>query len=151
MKIYIRGFAELQREIERKLSERTDEVIEHLGKCYLQPNHSAINHWKQEIFRLINRIDKLKNGKKFPTAKQIYSWTYGKKQDLVTDIRWFSKFVNGICEDHSIEIDKSPAEFMMDFDSVCVEYFQWLANELSQSGILNRSEVYAELNYIFNL
>lgn len=93
----------------------------------------------------------MKNGKKFPTAKQIYSWTYGKKQDLVTDIRWFSKFVNGICEDYSIEIDKSPAEFMMDFDSVCVEYFQWLANELSQSGILNRSEVYAELNYIFNL
>lgn len=146
MKIYIRGFAELQREVERKLSAHTDEIIDHLMKCYLMPNHSAINHWKQEIAIQINRIDKLKNGKKFPTAKQIYSWTYGKKQDLVTDIGFLSKLIKGVCEEYSVEVMESPYEIMDKFDFICTEYFKWLATELSRVGMVNRSEVYTKLN-----
>ena len=148
MKIYSRGFAELQKEVERKLSCSTDAVIEHLAKCYLMPDHFAVNHWRQEIFGLIHRVDMLKNGEKFPSAKQIYNWTYGKKQDLVMDIRWLSKFVEGICEDYSIELDKSLTEFMVDFDSICTAYFQWLANGLSQTGLINKSEAYAKLHAI---
>ena len=79
MKIYIRGFAEMQREIERKLASHTDEIIEHIIKLVLMPGSSARNHWQGEIAGQLKSIDKLKNTKKFPSAKQIYKWTYGKK------------------------------------------------------------------------
>ena len=48
------------------------------------PNHSALNHWKQEIYSFIHNVDKLKGNKRFPTSKQIYDWTYGKKEDVWT-------------------------------------------------------------------
>lgn len=146
MKIYIRGFAEIQREIERNLTSHTDEIIEHLLKCYLMPDHSAISHWKREIANQIYKVDKLKNNKKFPTAKQIYNWTYGKKQDLVTDIRWFSGLVKNICDEYLIEIDTDPSDFMNEFDNICYEYFTWLAKELSIRGLIPYSEIYQFLN-----
>ena len=146
MKLYIRGFAEMQREIERNLTAHTDEIIEHLLKCYLMPEHSSVNHWKSEIANQIYKVDRLKNNKKFPSAKQIYKWTYDKKQDLITDVRWFTKYVGMICEEYSIDIDESPADFMGDFDRICVEYFTWLSNELSQIGLISKSEIYSKLN-----
>lgn len=146
MKIYIRGFAELRKEVERKLSEHTDVVIEHLMKCYLMPNHSALIHWKQEIATQINRVDKLKNGKKFPSAKQIYNWTYGKKQDLVTDIRWFSGLVQDVCDEYNLILENDPLDFQSEFDKLCQNYFEWLANELSVRGLVPRSEIYTKLD-----
>lgn len=79
MKIYIWGFAEAQKEVERRLSAHTDEIIEHIIKLVLMPDNSARNHWEGEIAGQLKSIDRLKNSKKFPSAKQIYKWTYGKK------------------------------------------------------------------------
>lgn len=80
MKIYIRGFAETQKEVERRLSAHTDEIIEHIIKLVLMPDNSARNHWEGEIAGQLKSIDRLKNSKKFPSAKQIYKWTYGKNR-----------------------------------------------------------------------
>lgn len=146
MKIYIRGFAELQKEVERNLTSHTDEVIEHLLKLYLMPNHSANNHWKKEIASQIYKVDRLKNNKKFPSAKQIYNWTYDKKQDLITDVRWFTKFCNMICKEYSVELEQFPGDFIGDFDSICVSYFKWLAEELSDIGLVTSDEIYQKLD-----
>ena len=146
MKIYIRGFAESKKDVERFLSQQTREIIDHLLKCYLMPNHPSANHWKKEIASFFYEVDKLKNTKKFPTAKQIYNWTYGKKQDLVTDERWFSKLVNMTLKEYNMESSENPCDFMSEFDSICVEYFTWLSKELSDVGLVTYDEIYQKLN-----
>lgn len=148
MKIYIRGFAEAQKEIERDLTSHTIVVIEHLMKIYLMPDHESAYHWKKEIASQIYIVDKLKNNKKFPTAKQIYSWTYGKKQDLITDRKWFQIFVEDICEEYNRDLIESPMNFMNEFDDICVSYFQWLSNELSQTGRVSKSAIISKIDQL---
>lgn len=142
---YIYGFADSRKDMERELSSHTLEIIEHLLKIYLMPEHESAYHWKKEIASQIYCVGKLKNTKKFPTAKQIYEWTYYKKQDLVTDKRWFAKLVFGICEEYDIELLEDSNDFMYDFDDVCVSYFQWLASELSDVGLLTKPEIIAKI------
>lgn len=150
MKLYIMGFAEAQKAVERRLTEHTDEILEHLLKCFIMPQHTATQHWKQEIASQIYKVDRLKAGKKFPSAKQIYSWTYHKKQDLITDPRWFSKFVYGICDQYGVELEISPDVFMPEFDAICVKYFKWLSEELSDVGLVTRGEVYQKLDELLS-
>ena len=146
MNLYIRGFAEARREIERNLTAHTDEILELLLKCFIMPQHTATQHWKQEIASQIYMVDRLKAGKKFPSAKQIYRWTYGKQQDLITDPRWFSAFVYDICNQYGVELEISPDVFMPEFDAICVKYFKWLSEELSDVGRVSRAEVYQKLD-----
>lgn len=146
MKIYIRGFAELQREVERKLSTHTDEIIEHIIKLILMPKNSARNHWQSEIAGQIRTIDKLKSSKKFPTAKQIYNWTYGKKQDLVTDVGWMGVSIDEIEYQYKITNELSVKKVCDMVDSACFEYFKWLSTELSRVGKVSTPDIYKKLD-----
>lgn len=146
MKIYIRSFAEVQREIERKLSSHTDEIIEHMIKLIVMPDNSARNHWKGEIAGQLSKIDKLKNGKKFPTARQIYAWTYGKKQDLVTDRGWMQVTIRDIEDQYDVYVDMTADEFCNIADEICAEYFSWLADELSIVGKVASRDIYNKLD-----
>ena len=60
MRIFVTEFAESKKEIERELKPKTENIIEHLFKLYLVPEHTAVNHWKQEIYSFLHTIDKLK-------------------------------------------------------------------------------------------
>lgn len=112
------------------------------------PQHTATQHWKQEIASLIYKVKRLKSGKKLPSARQIYNWTYHKKQDLITDPRWFSAFVYDICDEYGVELEITPDTFMSEFDAICVKYFKWLSEELSDVGLVSRCEVYQKLDVL---
>lgn len=146
MKIYIRGFAEMQREVERTLSAHTGEVIEHMLKCYLMPDHPAVNHWKSEIANQLNHVDKLKSSKKYPISSQIYNWTYGNNKHMITDLAQFADLVGIICSDYSIELNISYEELADTFDSICKEYFSWLAEKLNKTGTIKNSDIYRKLD-----
>jgi hypothetical protein len=149
VKIYIRGFAEMQREVERTLSAHTGEVIEHMLKCYLMPDHPAVNHWKSEIANQICSVNKLKNTKKYPTANKIYAWTYEQNCAILTNYTKFSNFVREICNDYSIETIEPVKDIMDDFNKICKEYFSWLANMLSTSGKAASTDIYDKLDELF--
>lgn len=146
MKIYIRGFAEAQKEIERRLSAHTDEIIEHIIKLVLMPDNSARNHWEGEIAGQLKSIDRLKNSKKFPSAKQIYKWTYGKKQDLVVDAKWMGVSIREIEEIYDVYIDQSVYDICDTVDEVCTNYFQWISIELSTVGKVSTPTIYRKLD-----
>ena len=95
MRIFVTEFAESKKEIERELKPKTENIIEHLFKLYLVPEHTAVNHWKQEIYSFLHTIDKLKGSNKRPTKEQIYKWTFGKKEDLFDD-DYYTKRYNKI-------------------------------------------------------
>ncbi|MCM1232045.1 MAG: hypothetical protein NC489_18140 [Ruminococcus flavefaciens] len=146
MKIYIRGFAEAQKEVERKLSAHTDEIIEHIIKLIVMPDNSARNHWEGEIAGQINRIERLRNSKKFPKAKQIYDWTYGKKQDLVTDRGWMSVAMRDLADQYG-DLEEIAVDDLCDVaDYVCRQYFSWLADELSTVGRVATRDIYDKLD-----
>jgi hypothetical protein len=146
MNIDIIGFLEAKKELERNLSAHTDEIIEHLFKLILMPDSRDRNHWQGEIAGQLNKIVRLNNSKKFPKAKQIYQWTYGKKQDLVTDRNWLSGMLEDIEFKYNIEVCDSIDNLIYSLDDLCVTYFSWLAENLSESGYVSTPKIYRKLD-----
>ena len=140
MKLLINEFTEDKYRIECELSNRTMPIIEHLAKCLLMPNDKAYNHWKKEIINQICDINKLKSSKKFPKKEQIYKWTYGKKEDIITDTRAMKQFFKNIENDYNIHIKKSISELCSILNCMCIKYFELLSKDLSTYGFLNKSK-----------
>ena len=144
MVFLINEFAEDKRTVERYLSNHTMPVIEHLAKCLLMKDNQSYNHWKKEIIQQISSVDKLKNTKKYPTEKQIYTWTYGKKQDIITDFKSMLHFFRNIEYDYNIKLKyenrKDLEQLCKTLDMFCVKYFAFLAKCLSTTGFLDKAK-----------
>lgn len=149
MKIYITAQALQKREMETRLATRMSDVIEHMLKLYLMPNHSARNHWETEIYTFIHSVEKLKQSKKYPTKEQIYSWTYDKVQDLVTDTSWMTLAIEDICDQYNIQLTISINTVIYELDNLCIIYFSWLSENLSERGRLTNREIYQKLDELF--
>ena len=150
MKILINEFAEDKYRIENELSSHTMPVIEHLAKCLLMPNNNSYNHWKKEIIQQISDINKLKSSKKFPKKEQIYKWTYGKKRDIITDIKAMRQFFKNIENEYNISITKPIYNLCETLDFMCIEYFNLLANDLSTFGFIDKTKANKFIDYFVN-
>lgn len=150
MNDYVFGFAESRIAIEVYLNGRTNQIIEHICKLVLMPNHSARNHWKKEIASQLHIIDKLKNTKKYPTQKQLYSWTYVKKKDLLQDNSWMSKMYNHVIKEYHRNPDISLEDFAYASDQICNEYFTWLSDVLSKDGFVDYGDIYDMLDSLLD-
>lgn len=149
MKIYIKGFAEKQNAIETALSnERTNKLIIHMLCIILAPHSSCVSHWIDEIHGFISDVDKLKTTKRYPSSKQIYKWSYGKKQDLVTDENWLIRKIRDVTKKEHITTDLTTLEIMGLLDDACIQYFTWLSLELSKYGTVANDDVHAEIQNI---
>lgn len=146
MKIYITAQSMQKRDIETKLSISMTQTIEHLLKLYLMPDNPARNHWQGEVYGFIHTVEKLKRTNKYPTAQNIYNWTYEKVQDLVTDASWLQIRIEDICDQYNIDTNIPLKPTMHEFDALCVNYFQWLAEMLSKRGSVTNREVYTKLD-----
>ena len=149
MKIYISAQALQKHEMETRLAAFSGDIVTHLLKLYLMPNHSARNHWKQEVCAFLNEVVKLKGSKKYPTKEQIYKWTYDKVQDDVLDLDKMRRKLSGICEEYDIVPQDNVRNIMIDFDKQCVTYFRWLSAELSKYGYVAPKSVYSKLDELF--
>ena len=149
MIIKFNEYAYKRRQIEDRLYESTDKIIEHLIKLYLMPTHESANHWKREIYSFLNKVDKLKGSNKRPTQSQIYTWTFGNKEDTIDNY-----FVRGMLDtinyDYNENIKINLNKFRTDIIDICKSYFMWLAKELSVKGIITPQQVYIKLERIFN-
>ena len=141
MKVYIRSMAFSQSQITYNLSSKMNITIEHLLYIILSPNSPTVHHWCSEICAFIGEVDKLSSTKKFPKEKQIYEWTYGRKQDLVTDEAYMNKLIKRTAKKENLQVVDTTSEISEKLDYVCTEYFRWLAKELSAVGIVDEDEV----------
>lgn len=146
MKIYITAQSMQKRDIETKLSISMTQTIEHLLKLYLMSDSPARNHWQGEVYGFIHTVEKLKRTNKYPTTQNIYNWTYEKVQDLVTDASWLQIRIEDICDQYNIDTNIPLNPTMHEFDALCVNYFQWLAEMLSKRGSVTNREVYTKLD-----
>lgn len=146
LKYYIKSMSSSQMIIIRNLEAHTDEIIEHIIKLVLMPGHSARNHWKSEIAAQIKSVKKLDGKNRFPTADQLYAWTYKKDQDLVTDEKWMKVTIEEIEDEYNIEVTDTVNSICVRVDEICQNYFKWLADELSDAGKVTSSRIYQKLD-----
>jgi hypothetical protein len=146
MKIYIIALAETKKELERNLSDHTIEVIERLFKLMVMPDSPDRNQWQEEIAGHIHSVDVMKGSKKFPTAKQIFKWTYGKAYDSINNANWMSSLIQEIEDNYNITITDDICTVMHALDNLSVAYFTWLSKELAASKRVCNSKIYKELD-----
>ena len=151
MKIYINAMAEVQKEVERKLSGRTDKVITHLLYLCLAPNSTTVNHWIDEIYSFIHDIEMLKGKNKYPKKEKIYNWTYGKKQDRVNKTGWLGIQIEDALDKENLETYLTVNQVMDMLDVVCDEYFTWLSAELSTIGAVSRRSVQKKVHELLDM
>ena len=145
MKFYIHAMSDAKRKIESTLRDATPKVIEHIAKLILMPDSESRNHWEKEIVTFIGKVSTLKGSNKWPTAKQIFSWTYGVDQDLVQRPAWVRVYMRNIARDEGCAFDPS-RDYSIILDYICYHYFTWLSEQLSQQGIIDHQEAYALLD-----
>lgn len=137
MKIYIKAFANRQKEIYRMLESKSSVVLEHIAKLMMCPNHSDVNHWKQEIFAALSRVPKMKSSNKYPSSNEILKHTWNIWYDSLLDM------VKAIADEYDVKLDKKTARQIYTSSH---EYLTWLSDNLSLSGYVTRTKVYNELD-----
>lgn len=146
MKIYISAQAQQKQEMIWDISHRADIIIEHLIKLILMPNSFSRKHWQGEIAGQLNKVQKLKSTNKYPTAKQIYEWTYTVREDTMQDINQLSGDIENVEFEYDALITMSAEELSNILLKVASEYFSWLANILAIQGRASNSDIYAKLD-----
>lgn len=119
-------------------------IIEHLLKCFLyKDSTNNLNHWKQEIFSFLYEVPKLKNTKKFPSYKLLYSFTIERIYDTLLD-RIEPRIKN-------LEFKGYPKVNnynKKDLYNAILEYYNWLIKELSKTGFVESKSVFNKIDEI---
>ena len=146
--IILSEFARSASEIRARLYDKTPITVEHIAYLCIDPNNINRNHWMSEIYSFINNVGILKSSKKFPSKKFIYDSSYGDSRDVFTNEKFMTKFINAIIKKENFSTDLTVFDIMTIVDNKCVEYFQWLAEVLSETGFVDIAEVIEEINTI---
>lgn len=142
-------FSERKQKIEDELTSATKQIIKHICKIVLMPDNVSVNHWKGEIASFLYEIDKLKGKNKYPSYKQIMDWTYNKQKDMLTDIHKMKLILIDIAEEYRLkqfDVDKT----IKSINEFSINYFSWIAKQLSNNGYVLRNSIYTELNELIN-
>lgn len=114
----------------------TPTIMEHLIKCLLYPGTIYQKHWKQEIAAFY-RINKSKSNNKFPSARNILKHTWYIVRDTT------SETIRAIKLDYK---QFQPANISNDtIQQALDEYFYWLADNLSDHGVIAKYEIYQKV------
>lgn len=130
------AFARSRIEVFSKLADNSENVIDHLIKVFLWPTVREQDHWKQEIWNFIRSVPKLKSSNRFPSYKQIKNEIWNSYEDVIYDHI-------GLWVD---EIEETPISFdCRDVYHAIEEYMSWLADILSEKGVVRSSQVYSKI------
>jgi len=141
MYIYIRSMSEAQSKIYDKLTDRSWEIDEHIVKLLLLPDCREANHWKREIVRSVDRVDKLKGKNRYPDAKFIKK-CLSTHNDMAADI--LRKIRSELRETNKRLV--TSAEVLNAFE----QYQDWLAGELSAHGLITYADAYEVIDEIID-
>ena len=135
------GFSRPNREIYEDLHSKAEVVAIHLIKLFLWPHVQETGHWKKEVYAAISKISKLKSNNKRPRPEEIVKHTWGIVNDSIED--WITALIRIMKEDpilHELE----------SVNSAMLEYFEWLSDLLSNTGMVGSQEVAEEVDYLQN-
>lgn len=96
---------------------------------------------EKEVYVAISKISKLKSNNRRPKPEEIVKHTWGIVNDSIED--WTSALVRIMRED---PVPYEPEAV----SSAILEYFEWLADLLSSTGMVGSQEVSEEVEYLQN-
>ena len=146
MKIYITAHAKSIRDIKSSLVNHVDQIEENFIKLLIAPNVTTRNHWQGEIASQIYKIRKTTGRHKLPSASDIYKWVYTEQLPELTDKRRFKKMVTVICNIENFEYPDNLEYLHEQFLDKISQYYEWLANELSIDGFVDRFDIFNKLD-----
>ena len=136
MRDFIFAFSRSRTDVFSKLADNSENVIDHLIKVFLWPDVQKQAKWKSEIWNFIKSVPKLKSSNRFPSSKQIKKEIWNSYEDVIYEHI-------GLWID---EISEEPILFdYKDVYNAIEEYMAWLANTLSEKGVVRSSEVYSKI------
>ncbi len=120
---------------------KTYEISMHLLKCLLiQDKNDCLEHWEHKLYTLLHSLPRLKHNK-YPSYKMLKSLTIDYlKLDFINDI---DNNIADMCEEENIKVPPYNGE------SLCkciINYYDWLAKELSLKGSVSFQLIKAEIN-----
>ena len=137
MKVYIKAMAVTTQDAKQQLISAGGEAIEHLIKLYAFPDTEYTNHWRQEVWSFLRKVPKLKSTKRYVDFALIRD-CLSAYEDMIPEL--YSEIVN---EYKSL----TPARFdMEELQRIIGEYFDWIAQILSEKGLVCPEDVYAILD-----
>lgn len=127
---------------DRLISYRTKEMIEHLIRLIIFNSPKNKNHWRGEVYGLLNDIPLMKHNKKPPNRNFIFQtiWEYyGDRLDYLTEsvLRQEPK--------EKLKTDKKISDFADEIYIKVKDYVFWLSKELSEKAVVTKQEVYNKL------
>lgn len=137
IKMYIYAMSRKLKDIGADLNSKAQNMILHLIKVILYPHHTSQNHWFQEIYASLNKVDLVKGKNRTPKSEFIYN----------NLIKGHSYYINSYIR--AIIKDYGESEFEISYDDILFyvqEYCRWLSLELSQNGFVSRTDAYNHLN-----
>lgn len=135
MKRYVYAQAKSKADVGADLEQGVDELIMHLIKLRLYPHSTSVNHWRREVAEKLHRTDVFKRSHKLPSAEFILDNTYRVNE------KFLANYLHVVVTDYGRpqSFDRSAL-----FDDIR-DYFEWIANELSQSRSVAYGDIYQKL------
>ena len=130
------ALAKTKSDIEAYLDDATRPIILHLIKLYFYNDSEDLKHWRQEVYSFLNSVPRLKSKKKFPSKDFILNNTINLELPYLNHLIYIIESEYGKPQEANIDGLKSNI----------IEYFVWLATELSKTGIVGRVDVYRKLD-----
>lgn len=136
MKIF--AYAKNRSKIFDDLEDKSEEVFEHVLKVLMYPGHEAENHWVKEIYANLHKVSKLSSSNKFPKYADIMKHTWYIHEDMLRET------VSALVIDYGAT-DQADTHLLY---TACYDYFQWISKELSNRGVISKTEISDELDAI---
>ena len=124
-------------------------VIKHLILCLTQPNHTAVNHWKSEIYGNFSSFDKLKYTKKYPTTQDFLDCGMETCFENIEDKMEYYIIKAYSEEDDVTYFNLQDIDLKINIDKLIVsitDYFNWLINNVNlETGVVDKYGVYTKI------
>ena len=145
MKRYIKAQARSRTEVIDNLENQTLNLMQHLAYLYIFGKVQDYNHWRREIWTYIHIMPKIRIGKKtrYLTNSEFLDATYNQYNSQ----RVFEYVLSAAPElKTEYEPNQEKLSNISEFETICSDYFNWLAEIICQSGQVLPLEVYRKLD-----
>lgn len=123
------------------LRETTRNVIKYMCLLSTHPDSIKADSWKSQIYKLLHKVPKRSNSKKYPSMRFLLKHTINA---MYSDIEYLAYVAVSNYRDRQMqEYELSQGTEKM--KNNIVAYFEWLAKNLSVYGEVTRPDVYTML------
>lgn len=138
MKRAIAGMSMKRKELAAWIENHTFQTIVALAQLYLFPMGNRV-HWRKRVWEKFSRMYPLRSNGKLPSAQFILDNSWGMNK------RWAKNALQYTIDKEEDYEPRKDAQFQ-EFYQIVDDYFNWLADRLSQENQLSLKEVLDELD-----